>query len=191
MLGCQKRIEKEMIYFTADSHFGHANIIKHCKRPFDNVDEMDEEILRRWNKVLKPGDRLFILGDFCGQKRKAHVIQSYLDRIKLHPEAITLILGNHDEESESRKVFKHVHKMYTLKKLGCCLGIVLCHYSMRVWDRCHHGMWHLFGHSHGNALPWGWSFDVGVDANDFELWSLDGIELKMSMLRPVVIDHHV
>jgi hypothetical protein len=30
--------------------------------------------------------------------------------------------------------------------------IVLCHYAMRVWNRSHHGAWHLYGHSRGN-LP--------------------------------------
>ena len=42
-----------MIYFTGDQHFGHANIIKHCNRPFSSIDEMDKSLLEKWNKRVK------------------------------------------------------------------------------------------------------------------------------------------
>lgn len=61
------------LWFTADLHLGHANIIKHCARPFSSCEEIDNI-----NKTVVPGDRLFIVGDFCGQQRKAAVIESYL-----------------------------------------------------------------------------------------------------------------
>ena len=32
-------------YFTADLHFGHSNIIRHCGRPFCSVEEMDQALL--------------------------------------------------------------------------------------------------------------------------------------------------
>jgi hypothetical protein len=37
------------VYFTADTHFNHANVINHCARPFASIDEMNREMIARWN----------------------------------------------------------------------------------------------------------------------------------------------
>jgi len=52
-----------MIYFTADQHFGHANIIKLCSRPFSDVHEMDEALIENWNRRVTNGDTIYIIGD--------------------------------------------------------------------------------------------------------------------------------
>ena len=61
---------KAKIWFTADLHFGHSNIIQHCNRPFSNVDEMDNYLISRWNSVVKPNDTIFVLGDVGYDWRK-------------------------------------------------------------------------------------------------------------------------
>ena len=60
------------IWFTADFHLGHKNIIRYCNRPFDTVEEMNRTILDRLNNLVKANDILYFLGDFCiGPKARA------------------------------------------------------------------------------------------------------------------------
>ena len=52
-----------MIYFTADTHFDHANIIRFCNRPFATVEEMNETLITNWNRKVHANDTVFIIGD--------------------------------------------------------------------------------------------------------------------------------
>ena len=65
-----------MYFFTADQHYGHANIIRFCKRPFATVEEMDQELIRRHNEVVGPDDLVIHAGDFAF--RNARSPQNYL-----------------------------------------------------------------------------------------------------------------
>jgi len=56
-------------FFTADEHYGQANIIKYCNRPFTSVDEMDEEIIRRHNEMVGSKDVVIHAGDFTLSKK--------------------------------------------------------------------------------------------------------------------------
>jgi hypothetical protein len=61
-------------------------------------------------------------------------------------------------------------------------GIVLCHYSMQVWDLSNQGSWHLFGHSHGRRKGIGLSFDAGVNCTDFTPLSLERVASKLAQV---------
>ena len=52
-----------MIYYISEPHFGHANIIRLCSRPFDSVEEMDKVIMENWNLHVSDSDDIYILGD--------------------------------------------------------------------------------------------------------------------------------
>lgn len=56
--------KKNKIFFTADLHLYHTNIIKHCNRPFETIEEMNNVLVDNWNKVVGPKDTIYILGDF-------------------------------------------------------------------------------------------------------------------------------
>lgn len=164
-------------WFSADHHFGHANIINNCKRPFTHVEEMNETMIGRWNEVVRPNDVVWYLGDMFF-RAKAPQIDAILTRLNGE---IHYIQGNHDQILERK--FKHRFKswdqvcMVTVNEQQ----IVLSHYAHRVWEKSVHGVWHLYGHSHGQ-LPedLSLSFDVGVDAGwNYAPVSMDQIVAKM------------
>ena len=82
-----------MIYFTSDLHLGHANIIRHCNRPFSSVEEMDETLIRNWAKRVKANDTVYVLGDLMFRNQKSP--EEYLSRLKGKKH---LIIGNHDKD---------------------------------------------------------------------------------------------
>jgi calcineurin-like phosphoesterase family protein len=174
------------VWFTADTHFGHANIIKYCKRPFTSVDEMDREIVRRWNEVVGSNDTVYRLGDFAFNKpaldRAIHSLNG----------SIVFIKGNHDKVAwQNRSLFSDYADSYLETTING-QKFTLCHYAMRVWNHSHRGAWHLYGHSHGslpddkNAL----SIDVGVDCFDFRPVHFDQVAAIMAKKNWRPIDHH-
>ena len=80
-----------MIFFTADLHLGHENVIQFCKRPFATTDEMDEALIGNWNSTVKAKDEVYILGDLT--MRPAAEAHSYLTRLNGRK---YFIRGNHD-----------------------------------------------------------------------------------------------
>ena len=79
-----------MIYFTADTHFGHENVIRFCGRPYATDAEMDEALIENWNSRVKGNDTVFILGDLLFRSDNAEEILRCLKGKK------RLLIGNHD-----------------------------------------------------------------------------------------------
>lgn len=52
-----------MIYFTADTHFGHANAVWMCGRPYPDVEVMNEAMIATWNERVHGNDTVYIVGD--------------------------------------------------------------------------------------------------------------------------------
>ena len=79
------------IFITADHHFGDENIRLYEERPFADTEEMDEEMIRRWNSVVSEEDLVWHLGDFCaGGFEKCRALLRRLSGRK------RLVMGNHD-----------------------------------------------------------------------------------------------
>lgn len=86
------------IWVISDTHFNHKNILtfedKVGKpiRPFQSVEDMNETMLERWNSVVKPGDKVYHLGDvFFGSKE---AFQKFWPRLNGRKR---LVVGNHDD----------------------------------------------------------------------------------------------
>ncbi len=158
------------IFFTADTHFGHKKILEYVKRPFPTVEEMDEAIIKNWNAVVGPDDHVYHLGDvaLCSAGRLREVLGRLNGKIYL-------IRGNHEKSAEAcHDRFEWIKDYYELEVedpdgfQGKQL-VVLFHYAMRVWNACHYGTYHLYGHSHGELPddPHSRSIDIGVDVHGF------------------------
>ncbi|MHA1376349.1 MAG: metallophosphoesterase, partial [Promethearchaeota archaeon] len=89
-----------MIWFTADFHLSHKNIIKYSNRPFKTVEEMDEIIINNLEERIKPQDILYFLGDLTFKEIKAREFFQRFEEIEIH-----YIIGNHDS-SEVIKIIK-------------------------------------------------------------------------------------
>jgi calcineurin-like phosphoesterase family protein len=156
-------------WFTADEHYGHSNIIKHCNRPFDTIEQMDEELIRRFNALVGKNDITVHAGDFCWLNSKNDVQSKYIKR--LHGIHIFL-RGSHDGWLPGSA-------KYIWEKIIYSKQIVVCHYCMRTWRKSHYNSWHLFGHSHGRLATVCKSHDIGVDNNNFRPVSFDEIAMIM------------
>ncbi|WP_310622216.1 metallophosphoesterase family protein [Flexibacterium corallicola] len=172
-----------MYFFTADTHFGHDAIIEHCNRPFANSEDQTSQLIERWNAVVRPGDHVFVLGDFAfkAPPGSLHGIFESLHGSK------SLVLGNHDNQEvrslpwtshDARQPelaltnqlrFKHNKQTY-----------FMCHYAWRTWPEDHHGSIHLFGHSHGSLPDHDRSTDVGVDCWNYYPVSVNQIRSKFA-----------
>jgi len=165
-----------MNWFTADPHFGHANIIKYCNRPFASVQEMDQYIIKKWQEVVSPQDHVFHLGDF------GLADPQYLHRILQQlPGRIHYIRGNHDSGAvvrvlEPRCVWIKEIWHGRLKAGGQRVNLTLCHYPMKSWSKSGHGAIQLFGHVHEHyKFGDGKSLNVGVDHWGFAPVALETI----------------
>lgn len=184
------------IYFTADLHLDHANIIRYCNRPFQDVQEMNECLIKNWNSCIQPNDQVYILGDlvFAFESRAISLVK------RLNGEKF-LIEGNHDSKilrsREFRNQFNGIYPIYELEVQDSDAyrskqKITLLHYAMRVWNKSHRGAWHLYGHSHGTLPddPNSLSFDVGVDANQYFPISYQQVKARMKQKTWTPIDKH-
>ena len=137
-----------MVFFTADTHFGHANVIKHCNRPYATLDEMNEALIANWNARVHKNDHVYIAGDLAwrGNVNYAISIVSRLKGLK------HLAIGNHDKDflkkAEYRNLFVEIDQILFA---GLDQGkTIICHYPMLSWNGSCRGAWHVFGHMHNN-----------------------------------------
>ena len=151
------------IWFSADFLCGHAKIIEYAKRPFKDVEEMDEAILEAFDNTVSKDDLVFFLGDIAfGEDLARQTLISMLKKTEVH-----FIVGNHDKDylKTINSLTGSVNSLLDISIDG--QPITLCHYAMRIWHKSHFDSWQLFGHSHGRLHPVGKQWDVGVDNNNF------------------------
>ncbi len=180
------------LWFTADLHLGHSNIIGYCDRPFPDADTMNQALVDRWNHTVGAADTVWILGDVAlGRIEKSLGLVALLRGRKL------LLAGNHDRcwQGHRRRSagwseryrdagFDEVHQGEL--PLGVAgRSILASHFPYqgdshdqdryveeRPVDR---GQWLLHGHVHERWRQRGRMINVGVDAWNYKPVSEDHI----------------
>lgn len=188
------------IWFTSDLHFGHSKVIEFCKRPFKSVEEMDEKLIKNWNRVVKPTDTVIVLGDFFMyyKKEKLKQIVSRLNGTKV------LVRGNHDMSSSEMKTigFHHVCESMTMVISNELVNLSHFPYKYSKWKRRLYsflnkifpkkfykpryfksqleddGRFLLHGHTHSKDITWNKNkrmIHIGTDATNYTPISLQKI----------------
>lgn len=173
-------------FVTSDTHFSHARIGELAGRPFSSLEEMDAELIRRWNDVVEPEDVVLHLGDVA----LGPILQSLPLTAALNGRRL-LVPGNHDRVSTATQTRSAIER-FTPKyeevgwtvlaeviqgsRAGCPL--IASHYPYRgdsqEIDRhtsrrpVDNGLPLIHGHTHSRSNgPNGNQFHVGVDAFDY------------------------
>lgn len=177
-------------YFTSDLHFYHKNILKFCDRPVG--DKTNEEWLYDQLDQIPVGANLWHLGDLCFSHAKIEEVLKYMmvkRKLKLH-----LITGNHDNKQRIQRIISEIiekhrsevtppilrdyyeisadHMLAILgegykERLGIKADkIVLFHFPIHEWNKCHRDALHFHGHCHGNleGKQMRNRIDVGIDS---------------------------
>ena len=141
------------VFLTSDTHFGHAGVCKFLRddgvtklRPWDNPEDMDEEMVKRWNETVRPNDKVYHLGDVV-INRKALSIMHRLNGDKV------LIRGNHDifRDDEYRIHFRELRAYHVMN------GMILSHIPIHSDSLGRFGT-NIHGHLHANRVKaevWG------------------------------------
>ena len=160
-----------MIFFTADTHFDHTNILRLCDRPFATVEEMNETLIANWNRKVHANDTVFIMGDMFFRTTNPEPI---LQRLKGKKH---LVVGNHDKawmkKVDLSQWFESVEMMRFFSDGQ--RKITECHYPMMSWPFSNHEGWMVYGHIHENTNMDYWPLiarsrhmlNAGVDINGF------------------------
>ncbi len=134
------------MYFIADLHFGHKNIISYDGRPFTDVEEMAAVLIQNWNETVLDEDEVYVLGDlgFSTPAQLAVIFQQLSGRKHW-------IIGNHDQRLLShqglRSQFCEV-AFYLEVPFEPDRKIVLSHYPVACFNGHLHNWIHFYGHVH-------------------------------------------
>lgn len=131
--------------YISDLHLGHKNVIRFDGRPFENVDEMDHQMIEMWNMRVSDDDNIYILGDFWFRGSNGPVW--YLKKLKGKKH---LVLGNHDDKlvkyQGALEYFESVDKMMIVDDNG--RTVHLSHFPICEWHGYYRDSYHLYGHIH-------------------------------------------
>ena len=182
-----------MVFFSSDHHFYHSNIIKYCSRPFGSIEDMNAEMVKRWNDLVKPKDTVYYLGDFALAYQAVIHFTPLLNGEKI------LIMGNHDlchpynkkKTDTGKRIYRECGFKLLLEETIIEVNnknVRLNHFPYASIDDDKYGKkyskyrpiddgkWLLCGHVHEKWKIKNKMINVGVDVWDFKPVPLSTIE---------------
>ena len=135
------------VFLTSDTHFGHAGVCRFTEsdgvtkiRPWTDPDEMDEEMIRRWNDRVRPNDKVYHLGDVVINRKSLATIS------RLNGDKV-LIRGNHDifRDDEYRLYFRELRAYHVMN------GMILSHIPLHEASLGRFGV-NIHGHLHSGRV---------------------------------------
>lgn len=141
-----ERIDMPSVFLVSDTHFGHAGVCRFLNqdgtklRPWDNPEEMDEELVKRWNETVRPNDKVYHLGDVVINRRALKTLS------RLNGDKV-LIRGNHDifRDDEYRQYFRELRAYHVMN------GMILSHIPIHPDSLGRFGT-NIHGHLHSNRV---------------------------------------
>lgn len=175
----KERFDKNLLFFTSDTHWHHANILQFCHRPWSDIRTHDSALIQNWNKIVPKNGTVFHLGDFAMTGRIDYV----RELVAQLNGTIYLVMGNHDYQNRfEREVMKEIFGGRCIDSAEITVNdetlpnkhvnFHCTHYPMLFW---HRGSYHLHGHVHSGLLSTAnekvpfhpMRYDVGVDNNNY------------------------
>lgn len=130
------------VFYSADLHLDHRKMVfpdpvtGETYRPWSCREEMNEDLIARWNLFVGPKDRAFVLGDASINKSGVPLLGRLNGRI-------TLVMGNHDTFRASDYLGVVEDLKGAVEYKGMILTHVPVHVSqMRRWSHNVHGHLH-------------------------------------------------
>jgi calcineurin-like phosphoesterase family protein len=135
-------------FLVSDTHFGHAGVCRFTHpddpevklRPWSDPDEMDEDMVRRWNERVRPTDKVYHLGDVVINRKALRTLH------RLNGDKV-LIRGNHDifRDEEYRTYFRELRAYHVLN------GMILSHIPVHEASLGRFGV-NIHGHLHASRV---------------------------------------
>jgi len=155
-----------MVYVYSDPHYYHKNIIKYTDRPFKDVEEMNSELIKRWNNTVSKEDKVFILGDFgFGNQEQMKEIVSRLNGY------IVLIMGNHDRHKTAKWWRECGFFQVSEYPIIYRDFYILSHEP--VFMNSHMPYLNIHGHKHHISMDKDYYVNVSVEKTDYKPVSFD------------------
>jgi len=171
------------VFLTADTHFGHVNICKFTNydgsktRPWDDVAEMDEEMVKRWNETVGPKDKVYHLGDAVINRKNLAIFD------RLNGDKV-LIKGNHDifKLNDYTKYFRDIRAYHVMN------GCILSHIPVHKESIARFGA-NIHGHLHANRVmktKGFWPFKKKVIDPDYYCVSVEHTDYRPILFEDVI-----